>query len=182
MTDELPPLPEPSKGFGLDAAIEHLQRIQKMGGSRRWRLVVRKFNPGGMSGHGTTEVDSIAAGFDWEAGRVVITPAKPMTELTPEDVEAITKSVRAGGSWHAYKSQEKLRERALKAEARVAELEMQAEAAADQLRAAVLAERERCAKVCEAEAESLGSGGKRDAAALCCADAIRAETTIRKGE
>lgn len=141
MTDELPPLPEPSKGFGLDAAIEHLQRIQKMGGSRRWRLVVRKFNPGGMSGHGTTEVDSIAAGFDWEAGRVVITPAKPMTELTPEDVEAITKSVRAGGSWHAYKSQEKLRERALKAEARVAELEMQAEAAADQLRAAVLAER-----------------------------------------
>ena len=62
MTDELPPLPERSKGFGLDAAIEHLQRIQKMGGSRRWRLVVRKFNPGGMSGHGTTEVDSIAAG------------------------------------------------------------------------------------------------------------------------
>ncbi len=43
-------------------------------------------------------------------------------------------------------------------------------------RAAVLAERERCAKVCEAEAESLGSGGKRDAAALCCAAAIRAET------
>lgn len=47
---------------------------------------------------------------------------------------------------------------------------------ADQLRAAVLAERERCAKVCGAEAESLGSGGKRDAAALCCAAAIRAET------
>ena len=185
MTDELPPLPEPSKGFGLDAAIEHLQRIQKMGGSRRWRLVVRKFNPGGMSGHGTTEVDSIAAGFDWEAGRVVITPAKPMTELTPEDVEAITKSVRAGGSWHAYKSQEKLRERALKAEARVAELEMQAEAAADQLRAAVLAERERCAKVCE-EIETAAwkewkatyntyHDGRSDGAGECAA-AIRAET------
>lgn len=43
-------------------------------------------------------------------------------------------------------------------------------------RAAVLAERERCAKVCEAEAESLGSSGKRDASALCCAAAIRAET------
>ena len=80
-----------------------------------------------------------------------------MTELTPEDVEAITKSVRAGGSWHAYKSQEKLRERALKAEARVAELEMQAEAAADQLRAAVLAERERCAKVCEADPDAVFS-------------------------
>ena len=46
-------------------------------------------------------------------------------------------------------------------------------------RAAVLAERERCAKVCEAEAESLGSGGKRDASALCCAAAIRAGTTKR---
>ena len=44
-------------------------------------------------------------------------------------------------------------------------------------RAAVLAERERCAKVCEAEAESLGSGGKRDAAALCCAADIRNGTT-----
>jgi len=149
MTEPLPTMPEPAKGFGLDAAIEHLQRIQRMGGSRRWRLVVRKFNPGGMSGHGTTEVDSIAAGFDWEAGRVVITPVKPMTELTPEDVEAITKSVRAGGSWHAYKSREKLRERALKAEGRVAELELQAEAAADQLRAAVMEERERCARICE---------------------------------
>jgi len=136
--------------FMLEAAMEHFQRaLQHASPSRPLRLVIRKHNPGGMSGHGTTEVQSIAVGFDWEAGRVVITPAKPMTELTPEDVEAITKSVRAGGSWHAYKSQEKLRERALKAEARVAELEMQAEAAADQLRAAVLAERERCAKVCE---------------------------------
>lgn len=42
--------------------------------------------------------------------------------------------------------------------------------------ALIAAERERCAKVCEAEAESLGSGGKRDAAALCCASAIRAGT------
>ena len=129
MTDELPPLPERSKGFGLDAAIEHLQRIQKMGGSRRWRLVVRKFNPGGMSGHGTTEVDSIAAGFDWEAGRVILTPARPLTELTPEQVAAIEKSVRAGGSWHAYEAQKKLRERALKAEARVAELESELDVA-----------------------------------------------------
>ena len=42
--------------------------------------------------------------------------------------------------------------------------------------ALIAAERERCEKVCEAEAESLGSGGKRDAAALCCASAIRAGT------
>ena len=156
--------------FMLEAAMEHFQRaLQYASPSRPLRLVIRKHNPGGMSGHGTTEVQSIAVGFDWEAGRVVITPAKPMTELTPEDVEAITKSVRAGGSWHAYKSQEKLRERALKAEARVAELEMQAEAAADQLRAAVLAERERCAEIVLQE---LGDTGQAKAIAA----AIRAET------
>lgn len=110
--------------YTLDAAIEHLQRIQSMGAnSRPWRLVIRKHNPGGMVGHGTTEIESIAAGFDWTAGRVIITPAKPLTELTPEQVEAIETSVRAGGSWHAYEAQKKLRERALKAEARVAELE-----------------------------------------------------------
>lgn len=40
-------------------------------------------------------------------------------------------------------------------------------------RAAILAERERCAKVCEAEAEFSGSNGKKDASALNCAAAIR---------
>lgn len=112
------------KHYTLEAAIEHLQRIQSMNSSRPWRLVIRKHNPGGMSGHGTTEVESIAAGFDWEAGRVVIHPAKPLTELTPEQVAAIEKSVREGSSWHAYEAQKKLRERAMKAEARVAELEL----------------------------------------------------------
>ena len=44
-------------------------------------------------------------------------------------------------------------------------------------RAAVLAERERCAKVCEDCAVAYGSGGKKEAGALVCADAIRKETT-----
>jgi hypothetical protein len=111
--------------FTLEAAIEHLVRCQNLSGSRPMRLTIRKHNPGGMSGHGTTEVESIAAGFDWTAGQVIVYPAKPLTELTPEQVEAIEKSVRAGSSWHAYEAQKKLRERALKAEARVAELEQQ---------------------------------------------------------
>ena len=38
---------------------------------------------------------------------------------------------------------------------------------------AVLAERERCAKVCEAEAGFAGSTCKKDASALNCAAAIR---------
>lgn len=106
--------------------MEHFQRaLQNASPSRPLRLVIRKHNPGGMSGHGTTEVANIAVGFDWEAGRVILTPAKPLTELTPEQVNAIEKSVREGGSWHAHEAQKRLRERALKAEARVAELEIE---------------------------------------------------------
>lgn len=106
------------KHYSLEAAIEHLQRIEAMPGGHPWRLVIRKHNPGAMAGHQTTEVQAISAGFDWEAGRVVIEPAKPLTELTPEQVEDISKSVRTGGSWHAYQRHKKLDERidALKAE------------------------------------------------------------------
>ena len=110
-------------GYALEAALEHLQRIQSMQGNRPWRLVIRKYNPGAMSGHQTTEVQAIAAGFDWEAGQVVIEPAKPLTELTPEQVTDISKSVRASGSWHAYQSQKKLRDQIDSLKARIKELE-----------------------------------------------------------
>ena len=42
--------------------------------------------------------------------------------------------------------------------------------------AQVAKERERCAKVCEGEAEFAGINGKKDASALNCAAAIRAGT------
>lgn len=53
---------------------------------------------------------------------------------------------------------------------------------ADQLRAAVLAERERCAKVCESQRMKSAPTGDYDIACEDCAAAIRAGTTIRKGE
>jgi len=108
--------------YSLEAAIEHLQRIQKMQTGRQWRLTIRKHNPGGLTAHQTTEVQGIYAGFDWQAGQVVIEPAKPLTELSPEQVSAIEKSVRAGGSWHAYEAQKKLRARIKELEAEVASL------------------------------------------------------------
>lgn len=115
----------PSPQMDLDTAIEHLQRIQKLNRSRVWRLVVRKFNPGGMTAHQTTEVEGIYAGIDWEAGRVVLQPAKPLTELTPEQVEAITQSVRSGSSWHAYQREKSLRDRIEALEAEVVQLRAQ---------------------------------------------------------
>lgn len=108
--------------YSLEAALEELQRIQQMGGTRPWRLCIRKANPGGLTAHQTVEVQAVHAGFDWEAGRVIITPAMPLTEISIEDVEAIRKSVRDGASWHAYKAQERLRERIKELEAQVARL------------------------------------------------------------
>ncbi len=111
----------------LDAAMEHFERIRTLNGANRGRtlrLTIQKHNPGGMTGHGTVDVESIHAGFDWTAGQVILYPARPLTELSAEQVTAIEKSVRGGGSWHAFETQKRLRERALKAEARVAELEL----------------------------------------------------------
>ena len=102
--------------LSLEAVIENLLSIQSMQSSRPWRLVIKKTNPGGLTGHQTTEIESMYAGFDWEAGKVVLCPVKPLTELTSEQIEAIQKSVRTGESWHAY-------ERAKKLHARIAELE-----------------------------------------------------------
>lgn len=101
-------------------AIAIMERAQRMQSSRGLRLVVRKFNPGALTAHQTTDVKSLYAGIDWDAGKLIIEPAAPLTELTPEQVADITKSVRAGSSWHAYKRDERMRERikALEAEVR----------------------------------------------------------------
>ncbi len=78
----------------------------------------------------SVEVQSIQAGFDWDAGQVMIFPAQPLTTLTPEQVADITDSVRKGQSWHAYQEYKKHKEQLEKlsielgaAKQRVAELE-----------------------------------------------------------
>ncbi|MFN2901303.1 DUF551 domain-containing protein, partial [Escherichia coli] len=78
----------------------------------------------------SVEVQSIQAGFDWDAGQVMIFPAQPLTTLTPEQITDITDSVRKGQSWHAYQEYKKHKEQLEKlsieldaAKQRVAELE-----------------------------------------------------------
>ncbi|WP_318651907.1 hypothetical protein [Escherichia fergusonii] len=75
-------------------------------------------------------VQSIQAGFDWDAGKVLIFPAQPLTTLTPEQISDITESVRKGQSWHAYQAYKKHKEQLEKlsielddAKQRIAELE-----------------------------------------------------------
>ncbi|EOK3667422.1 hypothetical protein ACM5PD_002239 [Escherichia coli] len=67
-------------------------------------------SPGRIGSTPSVEVQSIQAGFDWDAGQVMIFPAQPLTTLTPEQVADITDSVRKGQSWHAYQEYKKHKE------------------------------------------------------------------------
>ncbi|MEC6146119.1 MULTISPECIES: hypothetical protein [Klebsiella pneumoniae complex] len=64
-------------------------------------------SPGSIGPSPSVEVEAIHAGFDWDAGQVMIYPAQPLTTLTPEQVEDITTSVRKGLSWHAFEAYKK---------------------------------------------------------------------------
>lgn len=77
-------------------------------GSKRITIVVH--SPGRIGSTPSVEVQSIQAGFDWDAGKVMIFPAQPLTTLTPEQVADITDSVRKGQSWHAYQEYKKHKE------------------------------------------------------------------------
>jgi hypothetical protein len=57
-----------------------------------------------MGGTPCSVVTGIHAGFDWNAGTLLISTAEQLTRLSPEDVEAIRKSVSLGQSWHAYEA------------------------------------------------------------------------------
>nr|DAM52196.1 MAG TPA: hypothetical protein [Caudoviricetes sp.] len=65
--------------------------------------------PGRIGPSPSVEVEAIHAGFDWDAGQVIIFPTHPLTVLTPEQVSAIEESVRKGQSWHAYEAHKKNR-------------------------------------------------------------------------
>ena len=67
-------------------------------------------SPGRIGSTPSGEVQSIQAGFDWDAGQVMIFPSQPLTTLTPEQVADIADSVRKGQSWHAYQEYKKHKE------------------------------------------------------------------------
>ncbi|EPS9633273.1 hypothetical protein ACVNA6_004168 [Klebsiella aerogenes] len=70
-------------------------------------ITISILSPGSIGASPSVEVESIQAGFDWDAGQVLIYPAQPLTTLTPEQVADITTSVRKGQSWHAYEAYKK---------------------------------------------------------------------------
>ena len=70
-------------------------------------ITILVHSPGSIGPSPSVEVEAIHAGFDWDAGQVMICPAQPLTTLTPEQVADITESVRKGQSWHAYEAYNK---------------------------------------------------------------------------
>ena len=67
-------------------------------------MCVKAFNPGGMTAHQTVDVEALYTGIDWDAGKLIMQPARPLTWLRPEDIQAVHQSVKAGQSWHAYQA------------------------------------------------------------------------------
>jgi hypothetical protein len=78
---------------------------------REQTLVIAVQPQGEVGALPTVPVDHIQQGFDWEAGRVILVPARPLTQLAACDVQAICESVRKGGSWHAYREYSALKAR-----------------------------------------------------------------------
>ena len=83
---------------------------------------VEVFNPGTLGGTPRVAVTSIQAGFDWDAGVMLLKTAMPITTLSPESVEAIRASARQGQSWHAYQAHKRQHERIKALEAEIAAL------------------------------------------------------------
>ncbi len=97
-------------------ALDHLERIKAVTPRKMDAVLsVEVYAPGTVGGSPTVPVIGLALGFDWDSGKLIIRPEKQLTQLTPDQVESIVKSVREGNSWHAYEryKQHKAREKEL---------------------------------------------------------------------
>lgn len=90
----------------LDKALEILTHpsVTTENSRRPTKLVIQVLQPGSIGGTPCVDVEAISAGFDWDKGKLIIRPDKPLTSLSPDEVEAIKKSAAAGQSWHAYQT------------------------------------------------------------------------------
>lgn len=57
----------------------------------------------------TVGVVNLCEGFDWDSGTMLITPERPLTVLTHDEVLAIQQSRAEGSNWHHMKRLERFR-------------------------------------------------------------------------
>lgn len=67
--------------------------------------------PGQIGHQPCVPVKAVSEGFDWDSGAILIYPEVQLTELTAEQVNDITQSVRKEQSWHAMEQFKQYRER-----------------------------------------------------------------------
>lgn len=79
--------------------------------NRERRLTVRIHSPGGIGGTPTVDVTGIHNGIGMDLNKIVLHTDHPLTKLTPEQLDAVTESVRLGQSWHALEQYRELRGR-----------------------------------------------------------------------
>lgn len=91
----------------VNEAMLMLERCKMGSGGRTQNVTVEVFSPGGVGGTPCAKVTAINPGMDWDSGKILLSTDKPLTALTPEQVDAISKSVREGNSWHAYEREKK---------------------------------------------------------------------------
>lgn len=96
----------------IEKVISELQRmLSNEGRYRDLSLSVVVNVPGSIGGTPRVPLERMQAGFDWDAGVVLLYPEKPLSLLSPEQLVQLEASAREGQSWHALESQKKLRER-----------------------------------------------------------------------
>ena len=98
-------------------ALKVMQHYVTEDERRPMKLVVVVNDPGSIGGTPCVEVETVVAGFDWDAGKMMIFPSKSLTALSPAQVDEISKSAAGGQSWHAYQAYNKYQEQLKAAEA-----------------------------------------------------------------
>lgn len=106
----------------MNEAVTVEQAIQILTRAKNYRaepmtLRVVVYNPGTIGTTPNVAIIGMQAGIDWDNGLVLLKPARQLTALTQEQVDAIMVSARKGQSWHAYEAQKRLRERVRELEA-----------------------------------------------------------------
>lgn len=97
----------------LKSTIDYLNHYLEEDERRPITFAVEVFRPGSIGGTPCVEIKRIRAGFDWDQGKMLLTPAQPLTTLTPEDVEAIRQDIKKAQSpagYQAYKHNKEQRD------------------------------------------------------------------------
>lgn len=100
----------------VEQALRHLSRVKDYR-AEQMTLRVVVYSPGTIGATPNVEIVGMQAGIDWDSKMMLLKPARQLTALTAEQIDAIMVSARKGQSWHAYEAQKQLRERARELEA-----------------------------------------------------------------